>query len=93
MSFTMRILISIQIMAFLYLQGKLWSGEGSVAEIWQLQDRIEIQQQENQKLKARNALSQAEVMALKEGYDAVEERARIDLGMIKDDETFFLLVD
>jgi len=93
MSFTMRIILSLQIVAFLYLQGKLWSGEGSVAEIWHLQEKIEIQTTENKQLKQRNQLSNAEVMALKDGTDAVEERARLDLGMVKKDETFFLLVD
>jgi len=75
------------------LQLRLWIGDGSLAEVWQLRGEIEKQQQENHVLAERNRRLAAEVKDLKEGMDAVEERARSQLGMIKKDETFYLIID
>lgn len=76
-----------------FLQYKLWLGDGSLAGIWRIHQAIEMQRQENAKLKERNAALDAEVKDLKHGLDAIEERARAELGMIKKDETFYRVVE
>lgn len=75
------------------LQYDLWIGEGSLTVAWKLENAIELQQRQNTRLKDRNAVLEAEVNDLKSGLDAVEERARSELGMIKDDETFFQVIE
>lgn len=74
------------------LQYRLWIGEGSFAEARMLENNIQKQTSINQILAERNARLEAEVLDLKSGFEAVEERARLELGMIKPDETFFLVV-
>lgn len=76
---------------FLLLQIRLWVGEGSLAEVRRIEQQIALQQEENQVLYARNELLRAEVIDLKSNLYAVEERARTELGMIREGETFFLL--
>jgi len=71
------------------LQYRLWVGEGSFAEVVSLQHEIETQRFELQQLRARNEALQAEVTSLKQDLEAVEERARSELGMIRDGEVFF----
>ena len=71
------------------LQYRFWFGDGGLTELWQLQRTIEEQQQEITVLRERNQALEAEVVNLREGLDAIEERARSDLGMIKEDETFY----
>lgn len=88
-----RTLFWLLIVIFVFLQLRLWIGDGSLAEVWQLRGEIEKQQQENHVLAERNRRLAAEVKDLKEGMDAVEERARSQLGMIKKDETFYLIID
>jgi len=75
------------------LQYKLWIGNGSFAEVYRLHQAISVQEQENAASKERNLALQAEVDDLKHGLDAVEERARSELGMIKNNETFFRVID
>lgn len=75
------------------LQYPLWLGKGSWLRVWEV-DRAATQQKEiNQKLKARNASLDAEVHDLKQGYEAIEERARSELGMIRRDEIFFQVLE
>ncbi|PCJ39590.1 MAG: cell division protein FtsB [Moraxellaceae bacterium] len=88
-----RVLFWLLIAIFVFLQLRLWTGDGSLAEVWQLRGEIEKQQQKNHVLSERNRRLSAEVKDLKEGLDAVEERARSQLGMIKKDETFYLIID
>lgn len=88
----MKLVIVFLTIALLILQYRLWVGEGSFAELVRLNDSIEKQVEDNTRLLERNQLLDAEVMALREGKDAIEERARNDLGMIKKDETFFMIV-
>lgn len=90
---TMKITIAIFIVLLLGLQYRLWVGEGSVAHRVELQKKIEQQQAENDSLKERNRVLALEVDALKNGLDAVEERAREQMGMVKEGETFFMIVD
>ncbi len=75
------------------LQYRLWSGEGSIAEAQTLKSRIAEQQKKNAQLANDNDRLMNQVAALKQGLDAVESRAREDLGMVKSDETFYLLIE
>lgn len=90
----MRRWLTIFLIALLaVLQYKLWVGEGSLAEIWSLYQAGEVQREENARLKERNAALEAEVQDLKQGLDAIEERARTELGMVKDGEVFYQIVE
>ncbi|OUR87218.1 cell division protein FtsB [Gammaproteobacteria bacterium 42_54_T18] len=88
-----RVLFWLLLVVFVFLQLRLWTGDGSLAEVWQLRGEIDKQQQENYVLSERNRRLTAEVKDLKEGMAAVEERARSQLGMIKKGETFYLIID
>ena len=75
------------------LQYPLWLGKGSWLKVLEVDRQLTAQRETNQKLQARNAALDAEVRDLKQGLDAVEERARSELGMIKQDEIFFQVMD
>jgi cell division protein FtsB len=75
------------------LQHRLWFGDGGMAEVADLERRIAAQKAENARFAERNRSLDAEVQDLKTGLDAIEERARRELGMIRSDETFYLLVE
>jgi cell division protein FtsB len=75
------------------LQYRLWVGEGSLAQVSGLSQQIAEQQGENQRLLERNRILEAEVMELKEGMETVEERARHELGMVKEGETLYQLAE
>lgn len=70
------------------IQYPLWLGKGGWLKVWDTNRQLELQKETTQKLKIRNAGLEAEVLDLKQGYDAIEERARFDLGMIRQDESF-----
>ncbi|MAN51683.1 MULTISPECIES: cell division protein FtsB [Marinimicrobium] len=89
----MKILLAILIVLFTALQYRLWIAEGSWADVTRLDRDIRAQELANERLKARNRRLAVEVDELKEGLDSIEERAREDLGMIRDGETFFMVVD
>lgn len=89
----MKVLIAILIFLLLILQYKLWFGDGNMREVWQLETTIEAQKVENKKLRDRNLALEAEVKDLKQGLEAIEERARNELGMIKKDETFYQVIE
>lgn len=89
----MRWLIWLLVVLFVLLQYKLWVGDGSLAEVWDLYRQTELQKQENQRLQERNQALEAEVEDLKQGLDSIEERAREELGMIRDDETFYHIIE
>jgi cell division protein FtsB len=89
----MRWLLVILTLLFLLLQYRLWVGEGSMAQRQVLQHKVDIQQQENDALRERNSILAGEVNDLKDGLESVEERARTDLGMVKEGETFYMVVD
>ena len=74
------------------LQYRLWVGNGSFSEVWRLQQKVELQTDANNSLSERNNRLNAEVLDLKRGFDAIEERARFNLGMIGRDETFYMVV-
>lgn len=75
------------------LQYRLWVGEGSYAHIARLEREIEQQEQSNERLRQRNKLLEVEVEALRNGNQAIEEKARQDMGMIKEGETFYMVVE
>jgi len=75
------------------LQYPLWLGKGSWLRVWELNRKVHEQQEKNAALKARNAMLDAEVRDLKSGKAAIEERARSELGMIKQDEVFFQVIE
>ncbi len=77
---------------FIAAQTDLWLGRGGLLQFWQLSNELHQQQDENQQLEMRNSILHAEVLDLKGGYDAIEERARVELGMIKPGETFYQFV-
>ena len=89
----MKILIAVLILIFIGLQYRLWVGEGSFADIYRLQEQVGEQEIENIELEERNAVLFNEVNELQTGMDAIEEHARNELGLIKEGETFFLLVE
>jgi len=77
----------------LAIQYPLWLGKGGWLRVWEVEGRIRAQHETNRQLQARNAALDAEVRDLKVGLDAIEERARSELGMIRQDEIFFQLLD
>ena len=89
----MKISTALFILLLVLLQYRLWFGNGSMTEVHHLEDQISQVQQENNDLKERNLSLAAEVYDLKQGQDAIEERARSEMGMIKYDETFYQIVD
>ena len=88
----MKILISVLILVFIGLQYKLWFGDGSLSEVVQLTRELETQKAKLQELSERNRILEAQVLDLQNGLDAFEEKARNDLGMIKQGETFIQLI-
>jgi len=89
----MRWINVVLLVMLLGLQYRLWIGAGSWAQIVALNDTIAKQRQLDERLAGRNQMLEGEVLSLKSGYDAIEEHARNDLGMIKRGETFYLVVD
>lgn len=89
----MKWLLSFLILLLLLLQFRLWFSDSSLLEIWKLQQQIAEQNAENAQLKERNEALQAEVKDLKQGMQAIEERARSELGLIKKGETFYQVID
>jgi len=88
----MRILISVLIIILIGLQYKLWFGDGSLSEVVQLSRELETQKEKLRQLEERNRVLEAQVLDLQNGLDAFEEKARNDLGMIKQGETFIQLI-
>lgn len=88
----MKILAAALVVLLALLQYRLWLGEGGMREVRRLRAEIEAQRGENQELKERNRTLAAEVLDLKKGTVAIEERARTDLGMVGKGETFYQVV-
>ena len=85
----MRLLFGILLLLLIVLQYRLWVGQGSLAEVSQLRAKIELQELRMEEMRQRNEALRAEVDDLKNGLEAVEARARSELGMIKEGETFY----
>lgn len=88
----MKLVVAGLVVLLLGLQYRLWFGEGSVQELWRVREEARATRAEVLRLRARNQALRAEVADLKSGLDAIEERARTDLGMIGADETFYRFV-
>lgn len=89
----MRWLTLFLVTLILALQYPLWLGKGSWLRVWEVDRELSKQKEVSQKLKSRNASLDADVRDLKQGYEAIEERARSELGMVKRDEIFFQVLE
>ncbi|MCH7506798.1 MAG: cell division protein FtsB [Proteobacteria bacterium] len=88
----MRVLLAILLLILILLQLKMWFGEGGFSDVQRLEQRVEEQTEENEALAQRNRELRAEVEDLRQGLGAVEERARSELGLIKENEEFYQVV-
>ena len=88
----MRVLAAVLAFLIVILQYPLWLGRGGWLRVWDLDRQVSAQKEQNDKLKRRNAALDAEVQDLKQGFEAVEERARSELGMVRQDEIFFQII-
>ena len=88
----MKALAGVLTALILALQYPLWLGKGSWTKVWEIERALEEQRGVNARLQARNDALDAEVRDLKEGLEAIEERARMQLGMIRRDEVFYQVV-
>ncbi len=89
----MKILAGILGALILAIQYPLWLGKGGWVRVRDVDRQLEAQRARNVQLESRNAALAAEVRDLKQGFDAIEERARYELGLIKNDEVFFQFVE
>ncbi|MCB5189353.1 cell division protein FtsB [Methylobacillus arboreus] len=89
----MKFLTLIFVALIALLQYPLWLGKGSWLRVWDINQKIVAQKSTNAELKLRNDTLDAEVRDLKQGNTAIEERARSELGMIKQDEVFYQVID
>lgn len=88
----MRILVAVMLALIVLVQYRTWVGEDSLADVWRLEQAVDKQRAENARLRLRNERMAAEVHDLKQGLDAVEARARRELGMIHRDEVLYQFV-
>jgi cell division protein FtsB len=87
-------LITLSLVALLFLiQLPLWLGKGGWLRVWDLDKQVVAAQKKNEELRARNAKLNSEVQDLRDGTGAVEERARYELGMIRDGEIFVQILE
>jgi cell division protein FtsB len=89
----MKALLAGLVIVLLILQWRLWAGEGGVADLRQLEQHLAAQQAENEVLRLRNEMLENEVLDLKTGLEAIEERARSELGMTREDEIFYRVIE
>ena len=89
----MRLIIICLTLVLVLIQYPLWLGKGGWLRVWDLDKQVAAAQKKNDELKARNAKLDSEVQDLTDGTGAVEERARYELGMIKEDEIFVQVLD
>lgn len=88
-----KVIIAILILLIIQLQYRLWFGDGSIQQVQEYQQRLDVLKEEAQGKKERNDALYAEVLDLRKGDEAIEERARYELGMIKENETFFQVLE
>ncbi|MFA5982933.1 MAG: cell division protein FtsB [Methylococcaceae bacterium] len=89
----MKYIIAIIILLIVHLQYRLWHGDGSIEQIEAYQARLDDLKQQVEEKKQRNEALYAEVVDLRKGQEALEERARDELGMVKEGETFFQILE
>ena len=85
----MKILAGVFAALIVAIQYPLWLGKGGWLRVWDVDRQLDTQQDKNARLETRNNALAAEVKDLKQGHEAIEERARYELGMVKNDELFF----
>ena len=85
-------LVLILVALLCALQVRLWFGKNSVADYKNMQSQITVLEQQNTKLKQRNQLLEADIKDLQLGIESIEERARVELGLIKEGETFYRIL-
>lgn len=89
----MRLILFVLILAFTGLQYKLWLGDGSILQWKHLETKITAQKTENDAIVSRNRAIEADILELKSGDQALEEQARYELGMVKNDEVYYQFVE
>ena len=89
----MKVLAGILGALIVAIQFPLWLGKGGWLRVWEVDRQVAAQRQKNAQLETRNAGIAAEVRDLKQGIDAIEERARYELGMVRPDEVFLQIVE
>lgn len=89
----MKTLIAVLVALLLILQYRLWFADGGLVEVYRLKQEIAAQEERNARLRERNEALAAEVRDLKKGMEAVEARARSELGMVGENETFFRVIE
>jgi cell division protein FtsB len=87
------ILIALLAVLLAALQYQLWYGRGGIGDVAELHSARDAQSLENRRLRDRNRALQAEVADLKSGLQAIEERARTEMGMIREDEVFYQIIE
>ena len=88
-----RFFIAILVVFFLIIQFDIWVKDDGLNRVKELQEMIDSQSEENQRLRLRNQQLEREIDELKSGTESIEEKARTDLGMIKEGEEFYLIVE
>jgi cell division protein FtsB len=88
----MKIVGAVLAVLILLIQYPLWLGKGGWLRAWDMDRQVEVQKKKNGQLETRNGTLAAEVRDLKQGTEAIEERARQELGMLRPDEVFFQFV-
>jgi cell division protein FtsB len=88
-----KIIVYLLLGILLVLQYPLWLGDGGLLALWKLKQEIAAQKAENARLRERSVALEAEVRDLKEGYEALEERARAELGMVRRGETLYQIIE
>jgi len=89
----LKLIVAILFVLLIWLQYKLWLGDGGIPEVLELEQEIDTVQSEVNTLQERNKALNAEVMDLKTGIEAIEERARSEMGMIKKGEIYYQVID
>ncbi|MCD6055098.1 MAG: ftsB [Gammaproteobacteria bacterium] len=89
----MKALVGAAVILFILLQYQLWFKAGGIPDLIKLKKQVASLQDENAGLHDQNAALEAEVQDLKQGHAAIEERARNELGLVKEDELFYQIVD
>ncbi len=89
----MRFLVALGVVLLIALQVRLWFGSSGFMQRGELAERLDTQRQRNEVLEERNRILATEVEALRSGPEALEARARAELGMVKEGETFYLVVE
>ena len=88
-----KIIIFSMALLLIIIQSYSWISDGGIREAWELDREVDIRENENQQLRDRNISLEAEVSDLKQGLSAIEERARTDLGMIEEQETYYQIIE